>query len=124
MTTDNHDTPTNDPHPAAADELIERLCLPDRAVVVGGPDPSLENFKDQLERDYPFVKFVTTRGGTDIGFPLDRAASNLDGADFEHGTGGVHLEGHLVLNFIPVRLIADIDLATLSGRGQVHRCPA
>lgn len=120
MTADNHDTPTSDPHPAATDELIERLCLPDRAVVLGGPDPNLDNFKDQLERGYPFIKFVTTRGGTSIGFPLDRAASNLGGGDFEHGTGSVHLEGDLELNFTSVRLIADIDLGTLSGRGRLQ----
>jgi hypothetical protein len=65
------------------------------------------------------VKFTQTRGGTELGFPLDRDATDISGADFDEGTGNVHVEGHLILNDDPVRCIADIDLATLKGTGQL-----
>jgi hypothetical protein len=54
-----------------------------------------------------------------LGFPLDRAATDLSKANFDDGTGTVHVEGHLVLNDDPVRCIADIDLATLGGTGRL-----
>jgi hypothetical protein len=50
---------------------------------------------------------------------LDRAATDLSKANFDDGTGTVHVEGHLVLNDDPVRCIADIDLATLGGTGRL-----
>src|SRR5258708_19146686 len=68
---------------------------------------------------YVLVKFTETRGGTELGFPLDRDATDISGADFDEGTGSVHVEGHLVLNDDPVRCIADIDLATLKGAGRL-----
>jgi hypothetical protein len=54
--------------------------------------------------------------GTEI---LDRAATDLSRANFDDGTGTVHVEGHLVLNDDAVRCIADIDLATLGGTGRL-----
>jgi hypothetical protein len=71
------------------------------------------------EMGYVLVKFTQTRGGTELGFPLDRAATDLSKAKFDEGTGTVHLEGHLVLNDDPVRCIATIDLATLKGTGRL-----
>ena len=68
---------------------------------------------------YVLVKFTQTRGGTELGFPLDRDATDLSGANFDEGTGTVHVEGHLILNDDPVRCIADIDLATLNGTGRL-----
>lgn len=43
--------------------------------------------------------------------------TRLDGADFEGGTGNVHLVGSLTLNYDKVELVADIDLASLKGTG-------
>lgn len=68
---------------------------------------------------YVLVKFTETRGGTELGFPLDRANTNLEAANFDDGTGTVHVEGNLVLNDDPVRCIADIDVATLKGTGRL-----
>jgi Core binding factor beta subunit len=71
------------------------------------------------EMGYVLVKFTQTRGGTELGFPLDRDATDLSAANFDEGTGTVHVEGHLILNDDPVRCIADIDLATLNGTGRL-----
>jgi hypothetical protein len=46
-------------------------------------------------------------------------AADLSRADFDSGTGTVHVEGNLILNDDPVRCIADIDLATLKGTGRL-----
>jgi hypothetical protein len=100
-------------------ELTERLTL-EQSVVMGGADPTVEELRERTgEMGYVLVKFTETRGGTELGFPLDRAATDLSKANFDDGTGTVHVEGHLVLNDDPVRCIADIDLATLGGTGRL-----
>ncbi len=100
-------------------ELTERLTV-EQPVVMGGADPTVEELRDRTgEMGYVLVKFTGTRGGTELGFPLDRDATDLSAASFDDGTGTVHVEGHLVLNDDPVRCIADIDLATLRGTGRL-----
>jgi len=102
-------------------ELTERLAAGDHPVVVGGSEPSVEELQNRIEEiGWVFIKFTGTRGGTDLGMRFDREASDLSAADFENGTGTVHLEGTLTLNHDPVRLIADIDLATLAGTGHLE----
>ena len=100
-------------------ELTERLTV-EQPVVMGGAEPTVEELRDRTgEMGYVLVKFTNTRGGTELGFPLDRDATDLSAANFDDGTGTVHVEGHLVLNDDPVRCIADIDLATLRGTGRL-----
>lgn len=102
------------------DELTERLSGGPHEVTVGGPQPSVEELRRRVEElGYVFVKFTQTRGGTDLGMRLDKAACDVTGADFAQGTGTVHLEGTLTLNDDPVRCVADIDLASLNGTGRL-----
>lgn len=102
-------------------ELTERLATGDHPVTVGGPQPSLEDLKNRIEEiGWVHIKFTNTRGGTDLGICLDREATDLSKADFEKGTGTIHVEGNLTLNYDPVRLFADIDLATLDGTGHLE----
>jgi len=101
-------------------ELVERLSTGDHPVVVGGPTPSVKEFKKRIEEiGYVFIKFTGTRGGTDLGVRVDISATNLQKANFEQATGEVHVEGTLTLNYVPVRCVADIDLATLQGKGHL-----
>lgn len=101
------------------DELTKRLSTV-QPVVVGGPTSSVEELRRRVEEiGTVFVKFTETRGGTDLGVPLDRAATDLSAADFDAGTGTIHVEGTLTLNDDPVRCIADIDIATLKGTGRL-----
>ncbi|MFD8813373.1 hypothetical protein ACFV23_18235 [Streptomyces sp. NPDC059627] len=101
------------------DELTQRLST-DQPVAVGGPNPSLEEFRTRIDEiGTVFIKFTETRGGTDLGIQLDRSASDTTGADFDQGSGSVHVEGTLILNDDPVRCIADIDLTTLNGTGRL-----
>ncbi len=102
------------------DELVQRLAEGNHPVTVGGPQPSLEDFQRRLEEiGYVFIKFTNTQGGTDLGVTVDKAATNLSNANFGAGSGTVHVEGTLTLNYVRVRCVADIDLATLNGTGHL-----
>jgi hypothetical protein len=101
------------------DELTERLTV-GQPVIMGGANPTVDELRERTgDMGYVLVKFTQTRGGTELGFPLDREATDLSKADFDSGTGAVHVEGNLILNDDPVRLIADIDLGTLKGTGRL-----
>jgi hypothetical protein len=100
-------------------ELTERLTV-DQPIIMGGADPTVEELRERTgEMGYVLVKFTETRGGTELGFPLDRDATDISGANFDQGTGSVHVEGYLILNDDPVRCIANIELATLKGTGHL-----
>jgi hypothetical protein len=100
-------------------ELTERLSV-DQPIVMGGADPTVEELRNRTgEMGYVLVKFTETRGGTELGFPLDREATDITAADFDNGTGTAHVEGNLILNDDPVRCIANIDLSTLKGTGRL-----
>jgi hypothetical protein len=102
------------------DELVQRLADGRHPVTVGGPQPSLAEFRRRVhELGYVFVKFTGTDGGTDLGVRLDLDASDMGSADFEQGTGTARVVGKLVLNDVPVRCVADIDLASLNGSGHL-----
>lgn len=99
-------------------DLTQRLTV-DQPVVMGGSEPTVEELHKRItDLKYVLVKFTQTRGGTELGFPLEGDV-DLGTADFENGTGTVHVEGDLILNGDSVRCIADIDLATLTGTGRL-----
>jgi hypothetical protein len=101
-------------------ELTQRLTT-EQPVTVGGPQTSLEQLRNRIDNiGIAFVKFTQTRGGTDLGVRVDPSACDLSKGDFENGSGVIHIEGTLILNGDPVRCVADIDLATFDGTGQVR----
>jgi len=101
-------------------ELVQRLSDGEHPVTVGGPQPTLEELNKRITvMRYVFIKFTGTRGGTDLGVRVDPDETDLSQANFEQGTGSVHIEGTLTLNYVKVRCIADIDLATLNGTGNL-----
>jgi hypothetical protein len=102
------------------DELVQRLSQGKHPVVVGGTLATLEDFQERVEKmGYVFIKFTGTRGGTDLGVRVDKQATDLSQANFEQQSGIAHVEGTLTLNYVRVRCIADIDLATLEGQGHL-----
>lgn len=102
------------------DDLVQRLSQGEHPVTVGGPKPSLEEFRKRVEdMGYVFIKFIGTRGGTDLGVRVDKHATNLSQAHFDQSRGIVHIEGTLTLNYVKVRCVADIDLETLGGTGHL-----
>ncbi|HEY2580017.1 MAG TPA: hypothetical protein VGI74_27205 [Streptosporangiaceae bacterium] len=100
-------------------ELTERLTT-EQPVMMGGLDPSAEKLRQRVtDVGYVSIEFTGTRGGTDLNIKVDHDATDLSGADFEHGSGTVHVEGTVTLNGDPVRCVADLDLATLKGTGRL-----
>lgn len=82
-------------------------------------DARLE-LKEAIDQKYVHVLFTETRGGTELGFTLDEALSNLSAADWEKREGTVHLVGKLKLDGVPVRCVADIDVNTVEGTGRLE----
>lgn len=98
--------------------LVERLSGGPHPIIMGGPSQSAQELRNRLtEVGYVFIKFTETNGGTDLGVRVDPIATCLDKADFVTGSGNVHIEGTLNLDFTPVRCIAELDVASLSGQG-------
>jgi uncharacterized protein YbdZ (MbtH family) len=105
--------------------LVDRLCEREHAVEVGlRPEKSAQLFKQAIDRNYVHIKFTETKGGTELGVRLDLTACDFNQADFQGGTGRVHVEGRLTLDFVKVKCIADIDLKSLEGKGRLVRLEA
>jgi len=121
----------NPPPPPPADttpkgpSLVDRLCVGDHHVVVSQrPEATVNGLKEAIDSGYVRIKFTETKGGTELGFKLDKEASDLSGADFENGAGKVRLVGGLTLDYNRVRCIAEIDLSTLEGQGHLEKVEA
>jgi uncharacterized protein YbdZ (MbtH family) len=106
----------------ARDDLVGFLATGAHPVEAGlRPDKSVKRLQEAIERGFVHIKFTDTRGGTELGFELDRKASDLSRADFERNTGRIHVEGNLTLNYQKVRCVADLNLETLAGEGHLNR---
>ena len=113
--------PAPSTEPPKPDELVTRLATGDHPVEVGlRPEKTVEAFKSAIDRGYVHIKFTGTKGGTELGVRLDNKASDWSQADFTQASGSVYLEGRLTLNYVKVRCIANLDLGTLSGMGQLQ----
>jgi hypothetical protein len=105
-------------------DLVQRLSEGQHPVEVRvHPDGDLNALQAALERGHVHIRFTGTRGGTELGIPLDRERSNLADADFTSQSGNLRIVGDLVLDYEPVRCIADIELPTLRGQGKLERVP-
>ncbi|MCA1575885.1 MAG: MbtH family NRPS accessory protein [Acidobacteria bacterium] len=125
------DEMAKNPPPPPADStprgpsLVDRLSIGDHKIVVSQrPEPTVQALKDAIENGYVRVKFTETQGGTELGFKVDKDASDITGADFETGTGKVRVVGGLTLDYTKVRCVANIDLATLAGEGHLEKVEA
>ncbi|GIH03449.1 hypothetical protein Rhe02_15160 [Rhizocola hellebori] len=102
------------------ESLVSRLSTGEHPVEVTiRPERTAAALREAIERGYVFIRFTQTEGGTELGVRLDLSACDLGGADFDTATGHVALAGDLTLDFEPVRCIADIDLATMTGFGHL-----
>jgi hypothetical protein len=103
------------------DELVRRLSEDSHPVALTlRPEATVRELKDCIERKYVHVKFTGTRGGTELGVRLDSGATDLSRANFDAQSGTIRLVGDLVLNDVPVRCVADVNLATFDGVGSLQ----
>lgn len=117
--------PTPDPNAPREKSLVDKLSEGDHPIEVGlRPEKTLKQFKEAIDRNYLHIKFTQTKGGTELGFPLDRDASDLKTADFEAGKGTAHVQGNLTLDYVKVKCVAAIDLSTLQGTGRLVKLGA
>jgi uncharacterized protein YbdZ (MbtH family) len=117
--------PPPDPDKPREKSLVDRLCEGDHPVEAGlRPEKTVRLFKEAIDRNYVHIKFTKTRGGTELGVRLDRDACDFSRADFDLGSGTAHVEGNLTLDYVKVRCIADIDIATLEGKGHLEKVEA
>ena len=111
-----------DPDRPAEKSLVEVLCESHHPVEADlRPEKTAQRLKEAIDVNYVHIKFTDTRGGTVLGVRLDREACDFSEADFESGTGTVHIEGGLTLNFAKVRCVADLDLKNFKGEGHLVR---
>ena len=103
-------------------ELVEKLSAGEHALEISiRPDRTPVALKECLDRGYFHVKFTQTRGGTDLYVPLDRDHTDLSGGDFTAGSGVVKLAGKITLDYVPVRCVASIELASMRGLGHLEK---
>jgi len=101
-------------------ELVERLSKGDHHVEAGlRPEKTVKGLKEAIDRGYVHIKFTETKGGTELGVRLQNDSCDWSNADFDNQTGKVHLAGTLTLNYVKVQCVADLDLASLEGRGHL-----
>lgn len=114
--------PPAEPVAASAEEepaLVSRLSVGMQPVrFVSRPECTVEALQRSLDRGYVHILFPQTRGGTELGIRVD--SSDLSGADFQAGTGDIHLAGTLKLDGVTVQCQVRLDLATLEGQASLH----
>jgi hypothetical protein len=102
-------------------DLVKRLSEGSHEVEVSlRPARTVALFEEMLDRGHVLVKFTQTRGGTELGIPLDKSRCDLTRANFESQTGTVRLCGELMLDYVPIRVVADIELPSLRGHGHLE----
>jgi len=90
---------------------VELSLRPERTVAV---------LAHQIETGYVHVRFTNTRAGTELSVALERQAAQRMKTQLSCGEGLVHVAGRLKLDGVTVRCVADIDLATFVGTGQLE----
>lgn len=102
-------------------DLVTRLATGEHPVEITlRPERSVRALRECLDRGYVHIRFTDTRGGTELGVPVDTTKSELTQVDFETETGRIKIAGELTLDFVRVRCIADIDVSTLKGVGHLE----
>lgn len=104
------------------DDLVDRLCAGDHRIEVSlRSEKTGQALKEAIDRGYVHIKFVDTKGGTELGVRLNSNLIDIGRADFANRAGTIHLVGGLTLNYVTVQCVADIDLHTMQGQGHLER---
>lgn len=101
-------------------ELVKRLSKGKHEVIIVTRNESYEEVKQRIENGYIHIKFIKTRGGTELGINIDLNNTNIKGLKSNDNNGLFHIEGVTNLNYIAVRCVANIDLVTRKGEGYLQ----
>jgi hypothetical protein len=102
-------------------ELVKNLAAGQHRIEVSlRPERTIAALKECVDRGWVQVKFTDTRGGTELGVPIDRERTRVSDADFSQGSGSITIVGQLSLDWVPVACVATIDLSTLEGTGHLE----
>jgi hypothetical protein len=102
-------------------ELVRRLSQGKHHVEVTlRPEKTIKALKESLERGFVHITFTKTRGGTELGVPLDRQRCMLTHADLNRGTGSIIIVGELTVDDVKVRCMAEIKLPEMVGIGRLE----
>ncbi|GAB4185326.1 MAG: hypothetical protein Tsb002_08970 [Wenzhouxiangellaceae bacterium] len=96
-------------------QLVDRLSSGPSNVSVSRYKTK-DEFLEAVNKGFVLVRFTETQGGTELGFEIDGDKSELDA---ESNGGHLRLVGPLVLDYVPVTCDVSIDVASLSGQGQL-----
>lgn len=103
-------------------DLVDRLSTGRHPVEISlRPERTAQALKSALDRGYVHVKFTGTRGGTELGVPIDADRSTWQDVDFERGAGKLTVSGVLTLDYQKVRCTAEIGLPSYDGEGWLER---
>lgn len=102
-------------------ELVQKLSTGRHAVVVNmRPERTVKALKECIDRGYVHIKFTGTRGGTELGVPIDLERSDLTAADFEREEGRLIIVGTMTLDYVRVRCHAEVELPSMEGFGRLE----
>jgi hypothetical protein len=101
-------------------DLVERLSKGDHPVEANLREKTREALKKCVADGHVHIKFTGTRGGTVLGFPIDRSRSDLHAIENENGASEISIVGNLMLDYVAVTCVARIDLATFEGVGHLE----
>ena len=101
-------------------ELVKRLSEGKHEVAIGQRNESYEEIQKRIEDGFIHIKFINTKGGTELGINVDLDNTQISESDFLNKSGLIHIEGTTNLNYNMVKCIADIDIATRKGNGYLQ----
>ncbi len=101
-------------------DLVKRLSEGRHEVSFEDRVKEINRVEERIKDGFVFVKFTKTNGGTELGINLIQEECDFNNADFNKGTGKLHLVGTCELNYCKVKCIADVDLSTREGTGYLE----
>jgi hypothetical protein len=99
-------------------DLVERLQQDQEVKIEVSTERDAKIFKEAMDHGYVHITFVKT--GTTLGVPMDKAASDISGADLEKRQGKIKVAGNFVLNYNKVRFHGEVDIASGLGKGRLE----
>lgn len=100
-------------------ELVKRLANGKHPIDFEFRTKELKEVKDRIDNGFVFVSFVQTNGGTELGINIEKELTDISKANFEQGSGTLQISGTCTLNYQRIRCVAEVNLATRKGSGNL-----